>query len=332
MQTGLQVSSSVSVIICTRDRPDRLEECLRALRDQSYPRFDVLVVDNGTSTPVANICERFGASCVRAPIPGLTRARNIGARVARGEIVAYIDDDAIVEPGWLHALVAGFRDPTVAAVSGRVRYMKAVGESRAISDEVAQDDSPRPPGRFDLTTSGWFTKASFGGVGDGGNMAFRRAAIVPGPGFDERLGRGQSIDSGDEHVLFATLIASGHVVLHEPDAVVRHPSPATPELRIARRWADLRSSIAYLAFLWSQCPRHRREIRAFIGRALARRMTLDWALSSRDAWVAGSMAIVAGILTFTRARREWVRPRQGVRAAKAAKAIQAMVGSTLDSR
>ena len=131
MQPASQIALSVTVVVCTRDRPERLEECLAALRGQTYPGFDVLVVDNASRSPVVEICARFGAACVRAPIPGLTRARNIGARAARGEIIVFIDDDAIVEPGWLGALVAGFDDPSVAAVSGRVQYMKAIGDSRA---------------------------------------------------------------------------------------------------------------------------------------------------------------------------------------------------------
>lgn len=331
MQPASQVSTfSVTVVVCTRDRPERLEECLRALRSQAYPRFDILVVDNASATPVAGICARFGAGCVRAPVPGLTRARNIGARLARGEIVAYIDDDAIVEPAWLQTLVAGFGDPSVAAVSGRVRYMKAIGDSRAISDEVAPDDRPRPPGRFDLATPDWFATASFGGVGDGGNMAFRRSVIEAGACFDERLGRGQLIDSGDEHLLFASLIARGHVILHEPDAVVRHPSPAAPELAFARRFADLRSSIAYLAFLWGRFPQRRGDMLAFLARAVARRMSPAWVFGTCTGWSSAAKAVAEGFIAYANARREWARV-PAHRADQPAEPMPRLVDSSLDS-
>jgi len=329
MQTVPQVSPSVTVVVCTRDRPDRLADCLLALRKQSYPCFDILVVDNASSRPVAKICESFDAASVRAPNPGLTRARNVGARVARGEIIAYVDDDAIVEPGWLEALVAEFRDPAVGAVSGRIRYMKSIDESRAISGEDAPGERPRPRGRFDLKCVNWFTTASFGGVGDGGNMAFRRKIFAAGTSFDERLGRGRTVDSGDEHMLFASLIARGHAIVHNPEAVVRHPGPATPEMRSARRWPDLRSSISYLAFVWSVFPQHRAEILAFIGRALAKRMTFAWISGSATAWFSGPCAILAGVLAYLRARQEWEGP-SGDCAVKPADSLPRVVGSSLE--
>jgi len=91
-----------TVVICTRDRPEELDRCLDAVGAVAYPSFDVLVVDNGSSASgVRAIAQRWGARCVVEPRPGLSRARNRGAREARGELVAYLDDDARPEPGWL---------------------------------------------------------------------------------------------------------------------------------------------------------------------------------------------------------------------------------------
>ena len=111
----------VTIVVCTRDRPVQLEACLDALADQSYPHFEILVVNNGGSDVVSEICRQRGVACIREPMPGLTRARNLGARAARSELVAYIDDDATAEPGWVAALAREFADPRVAAVAGWTR-------------------------------------------------------------------------------------------------------------------------------------------------------------------------------------------------------------------
>jgi glycosyltransferase involved in cell wall biosynthesis len=298
----------VTVVVCTRGRPQLLEECLRALTAQSHPEFDVLVVDNAPSNAVQEVCARWSAKWVPAPVPGLTVARNIGARAAQGDIIAYIDDDAIAEPGWLEALVEDFNDPVVAAVSGRVRYMKAMGESRAMSACEAPGTRARPWGSFDSGTPDWFTLACFGGVGDGGNMCFRRALLVSTGGFDERIGRGRRLDSGDEHVVFASLIASGYRVTHNPAAIVRHPCPSAAATLQAKRYAELRSSIAHLAFIWFEYPRGRSEILRFLGRAVARRI-VPRAAGAHPAYglsrVQALAAMCAGLGVYLQARREW---------------------------
>jgi glycosyltransferase involved in cell wall biosynthesis len=299
----------VTVIICTRDRPQPLEQCLGALRAQHYRDFDVLVVDNGTADSTAEICRAHGVSCIREAVPGLTRARNLGARAARGELVAYIDDDAIAEPQWLDALVAEFEDPRTAAVAGRTRYMKAAGEPLVMSgDEADGEVERRPHRRFDRAVDGWFALACFGGIGDGNTMMFRRELLTSVVRFDERIGRGRAIDSGDEHVAFMSLISDGFQVVHAPNAVVRHPVPSAVDRRQAKRFRDLRGSIAYLLFVWSQFPGHRGDIMRFVAARLARRgrstsprvapLTLTQMLS----------AIAAGYRLYAAAAREWTEP------------------------
>ncbi len=266
------MTPDVTVVVCTRDRPRELERCLEALATQRDPHFEILVVDNGTADGIADLCRARGVTCIREPHPGLTRARNLAARAARGEIVVYIDDDAIAEPGWLAALVRPFADPRIAAVAGHTRYMKSLGDTLEMSGEDAPHEGrSRASIVVDRTTPGWFALACFGGIGDGNTMAFRRRLLTSAVRFDERIGRGRLIDGGDEHVAFMSLISDGYRVAHVPEAVVRHPAPATEPRRRAKRWRDLRSSIAYLLFLSSQFPTHRRDIARFAAQAAARR-------------------------------------------------------------
>ncbi|HJU41462.1 MAG TPA: glycosyltransferase family 2 protein [Vicinamibacterales bacterium] len=297
-----------TVIVCTRDRPRELARCLRSLAALEYAALDILVVDNGSTEGIAEVCRARGAACIREPMAGLTRARNLGARAARGEIVAYIDDDAIAEPGWLSAIAAEFTDPLVAAVAGRTRYMIAPDDALEISDAAAPGDAVRARMVVDLATRDWFTRACFGGIGDGNTMAFRRRVLTDAMPFDERIGRGRLIDGGDEHIAFMSVIADGYRAVHAPAAVVRHPAPATVAGRRAKRLRDLQSSVSYFLFVTTQFPGHRAELARFLGRAVIKRLrhrTTDgvWPrLSLRDTWESAAR----GVLQYWRARGEWL--------------------------
>lgn len=299
-----------TVVVCTRDRPVQLEACLAALVQQRHPDFDILVVDNGSADPVSDICRRRGVACISEPVAGLTRARNLGARAARGEFVAFIDDDAVAEPDWLDALAREFADPEVAAVAGRTRYMKAHGGRLLMSDEDAPEEiGPRPRRSFDRRTRDWFTLACLGQIGDGNTMAFRRSLLTSAVRFDERLGRGRLLASGDEHVAFMSLISDGYRVTHAPDAVVRHPMPAEPALRSTKRVRDLRSSVAYILFLWQQFPGHRIDLARFLGRALLKRVPGFGAAAPAAADLSRFQVLAAlcgGVRLYWKARQEWL--------------------------
>ncbi len=102
----------VSVIIPTKNRPDRLRTCLVALQQQDFPRtrFEVIVVDDGSDTPLDVVVDPFrphlDLTLLRQKNSGPARARNAGAAAARGRLLAFTDDDCQPEPTWLHVLRA----------------------------------------------------------------------------------------------------------------------------------------------------------------------------------------------------------------------------------
>jgi GT2 family glycosyltransferase len=106
---------TVSVVIPTRDRPERLARCLEALANQTLPRheFEVIVADDGSSEPVAPVAKSFGdrinVRVVRQGSRGPAAARNAGARQARGKLLAFTDDDCVPTFTWLEALVDRMR-------------------------------------------------------------------------------------------------------------------------------------------------------------------------------------------------------------------------------
>jgi len=258
-----------TVVVCTRNRPEALDRCLAALARQTHPDFDVLVVDNAPADDRAvAAARRQGARYLVEPAAGLSRARNTGARACASDVVAFIDDDAVPDPSWLAHLAAGFGDPAVAVVTGRTLPLDHAGATAA-ADEG--DLGPRRL-RLDRTHPRWFEMASFGGIGVGNNMAFRRLVFADWRGFDERLGRGAMLPGGEEHRAFVDLVEGGHTILYVPDAIVRHTPGRQGRVR-AR--AEL---LAYALFLFLT-TRHRWRVAKYVAEGI---------FGKRRAWRTGA--------------------------------------------
>jgi glycosyltransferase involved in cell wall biosynthesis len=259
----------VTVVICTCQRPQTLARCLAAVARLHYPSVAVVVVDNAPAGgEVAAIARRFGAEYRAAPVRGVSRARNIGARAAEGEIVAYVDDDMVPHPDWLQRIVREFQDPRVMAAAGPVLPLDLAGLDRgALASAIGE--RPWGSARFqvDRGSRHWFERANFGGIGDG-NMAFRRAVFAAWPGFEERIGRGVAVSGGEEHYAFFTLIDRGHRVAYTPDAMVFHPDTRmTPQLKLRR----ISEASAYGFFVAARHPRHAAKVARFFVEAALRR-------------------------------------------------------------
>ena len=108
----------VSVVICTYNGARTLRFCLDGVSRLDYPDYEVIVVDDGSTDASATIAGEYDVSIIRTENGGLSRARNIGAQAATGEIIAYIDDDACPDPDWLRYVVATLESTDHAAVGG----------------------------------------------------------------------------------------------------------------------------------------------------------------------------------------------------------------------
>jgi len=222
----------VSVVVATRDRHEQLVACLGSILDVSYPSLEVVVVDNAPSdrSTEHTVDELFRhdprVRYIAEERPGASRARNIGAAAGRGEIVAFTDDDAVVDRLWLAALVAGFRDdPRVAGVSGLTlpsaletaaqQAFETYGgmglgfEARVYDLEENRGDTLLYP----------YTAGIFGASN---NVAFRRREFLDRGGFDETLGPATPTFGAEDLDVFLALILDGHRILYEPGAMVRH--------------------------------------------------------------------------------------------------------------
>ncbi|MGH9862692.1 MAG: glycosyltransferase [Candidatus Acidiferrales bacterium] len=310
-----QATFAFTVVVCTRDRPAELERCLETLTRLRYPRYEVLVVDNASRDPhTCNIARRHGASYLLEPVPGLSRARNSGARAATADLIAYIDDDAVPEPDWLSALAREFDDPHVMAVTGRALSLDSAPASKPLATGIGEPDFGSPERlSVDAKTPYWFEMANFGGLGVGRNMAFRRQAFEGWPGFDERLGRGALLEGCEEHKAFFELMDLGYRVVYTPAAVVRHPPPASfADLR-ARQLKSLTASAGYLMLLLVEKQRYRNAVLTYLRQALTgtRRSWRPPPSTPRPRiapWWRVMLASLAGPVLYARSRLTQARP------------------------
>jgi cellulose synthase/poly-beta-1,6-N-acetylglucosamine synthase-like glycosyltransferase len=269
-------SPPCTVVICTRDRPELLDQCLAAVTTLEYPRYDVLVVDNAPTNDRARfVAARHGARYLLEPVVGLSRARNRGARASLAAIVAYLDDDSVPEPAWLDHLTVEFRDPEVIAVTGRIVAADGPVESAWLRAWWRSFDCGDERRAVDRREPAWFELANFGGLGNGSNMAFRRCAFEIWPGFHERLGRGVLVAGGEEHHAFFSLIARGYRVVYTPLARVRHPFPTTLDEYVERTLCDRGATSGYVTLLFAEEPAYRRAVVRYVA---------QWLVGTRRAW------------------------------------------------
>ncbi|HXH06857.1 MAG TPA: glycosyltransferase, partial [Vicinamibacterales bacterium] len=212
---------SISVAVCTRDRPDDLARVLEALASLRGPVREILVIDNAPSTDDTQrlVARRPGVRYVREPRAGLDAARNRALAEARGDIVAFTDDDAIPEPGWAEALAADFGDPRVLAVCGLTLPLELETEPQVWFERHCPFGRGFARHVFDAWSD---NPLAAGSVGAGANFAIRREVIERVGGFDERLDAGTPTRSGGDHEMFSRILAAGYRIVYEPAAVSWH--------------------------------------------------------------------------------------------------------------
>jgi len=226
----------ISVVICTHNRADYLERAIRSLTGQAEPqvRHEILVVDNGSTDNTREVVRQFDAAgnirYVFEPKLGLCHARNTGWRQARGQVVAYLDDDAIACSGWLAAIKEAFEStPNVGVVGGRVEPIWEADRPDWLSDEIALsltilDWSPTPKLIKDLNAE-WLV---------GANMAVPTALLAELGGFHPWLDRmGQRMLSSGDVFLQKQIAAKGYACLYYPKMSVEH---LVPKSRLEKRW------------------------------------------------------------------------------------------------
>lgn len=215
----------LSVVVPTRDRPERLHDCLVSLQCQIVLPHEIVVVDDGSTRDLAPALT--GAATARVPVRvvrqepmGLAAARNTGAEAATGDAVAYLDDDTVAAPRWAGAMARAFEATGCDVVAGRIALAFETARPRWLSAGFC-----RYLGQFELgDRPDWLAP---GIVPNGGNCALTLDAFRQAGGFRTDLGRrGTSLLSNEEVECFRRLRASGARAWYAPEALVHHHVPS----------------------------------------------------------------------------------------------------------
>ena len=214
----------VSVVICTRNRPAYLRNCLQHLQQQYTAPSEIIVVDNAPENDeTRSVAETFKVRYIRENRPGLDVARNTGARAAKSAVVAYTDDDTQPDRYWLYRVHETFSDPAIAAMTGLVIAASLDTEAEVIFEKFW----PFNRGYVRKTFDDQFFRSSLNNgppvweIGAGANMAFRKELFHEIGYFDERLDVGAAGCSGDSE-LWYRILACGFAIRYNPLAVVYH--------------------------------------------------------------------------------------------------------------
>jgi glycosyltransferase involved in cell wall biosynthesis len=215
---------SVSVVICTREHPDQLQRQLESCSKLIYANFEIIAVDNA---PVTNrtrrVCERFPlVRYIVEPRKGLDYARNTGWRAARNEIVAYSDDDAIVDPLWLAGLGSAYIDPRVTCVTGITFPMEVENRAQELFEKYGGMHKGFVRRVYRPGTWNAFYPLGSGRFGAGVNMSLRRETLEQMGGFDEALDVGSLARGGGDLDIMARAIRDGGTLVYEPCAIAWH--------------------------------------------------------------------------------------------------------------
>jgi glycosyltransferase involved in cell wall biosynthesis len=223
------VSHRVSVVICTFNRAGLLPRLIDRVATQLRGHDGEIVVVNNASTDATRAVLDTAAArhselkVVEETRPGLSHARNAGVRASTGDVLIFLDDDALPAPRWLAEHLAPYdnADARLGAVGGRI--------------ELLFEPNPRPRwlshrfdtmlGRYDL---GEERRPYDDGLATppGGNMSFRRAALDDVGEFDVSLGRVRNtLSSGEEFELAHRLYAAGWSAIYNPAALALHLVP-----------------------------------------------------------------------------------------------------------
>lgn len=222
----------LSVVVCTRDRPQDLRMCLETLvaLEAGRHQLELIVVDNNPASGQTKVVvDDFPQ--VRYEMetrPGVAYGRNKGLTSARGDIVAYIDDDVKVPPHWPSRILAPFADTRVMCVSGLVLPLEMENESQEMFEKYGALGRGYQPRIFDER---FFRSPKHvvhtWDLGGTANVAIRQTVLADSGMFDETLGPGQPTGVGEDIYMFYRILKAGHICYYEPAAYVWHKHRTT---------------------------------------------------------------------------------------------------------
>jgi glycosyltransferase involved in cell wall biosynthesis len=226
----------ISAIICTHNRDSYLGAAIDSLLEQDFlAEFEVIVVDNASSDRTREVVEARlphpRLQYVYEPVVGLSVARNTGAAIAQGSILAYLDDDAVASPQWLRVLHSAYQNNDKLVVAGG--KVTLIWSDNMVPPPWLSEGLASNLGAYDLGES--VVSIDRPGLTPRGlNYSIRQSFLKEIGGFDVNLGRvGKNLLSNEELHMTELALTKGLQVAYLPDALVAHN--VAPE-RLNQAW------------------------------------------------------------------------------------------------
>lgn len=248
METGLESCSmptpALSIIICTYQREETLRQTISDILDQSFERYELIVVDQSIShdseTDNFLLSHSETLRLIRVDVPNLPNARNRGIEAARAGLILFVDDDIRLSPQVVGRLVEHFENPDVDVIA------PLVCDDRG--EQAAADDYSRRYGELITTPNGRLWEAD---TVIGACMAIRRPVVDDVGKFDLNLGRLHPSASGEDYEFFARVRAKAYRIFVDPSIKVIHlgKTPGGCGVRSGDPIESWRSQMRALAYI-----------------------------------------------------------------------------------
>ena len=277
---------ATSVIICSLGRPQMLRETVESVLSADQVPAEIVVVDQSAEPHewLAGLAEVRGCAVryIRTAERGVSRARNRGMREARGEVLAFLDDDVLVERGWLGPLAGAVQElGRLGVATGRVLEAPTATSGGFAPALVASTEPAEYQGRVQRD------------VLEAGNMAVGRRTLMELGGFDERLGPGTAFPAGEDNDLGFRLLAAGCRIRYVPAATIYHRAWRGPAEYLPLRW---RYGVGQGAYYAKHLSFRDRYMLGRLGRLLRHHLWLSVRRLRQPKAALGHVVYAAGVL------------------------------------
>jgi len=260
----------LDIAICTHQRPDRLARCITSLQSYNMPseHIRLLVIDNAPKDEcTAQTVKGFPSVVyIREPKPGLDFARNRAIAESDAELLAFLDDDVVVDQCWLEGLrEAWAMNPDAGGFTGPILPLELDTTAQVVFERIGGFGKSFARVRFTDVLPECPTYAVGAGLfGAGANMVFRRAALERIGGFDNALDTGAPLPGGGDLDIFYRLVRSGYPLVREPKLLVYHEHRREYTKLRHQMWTWGLGTMAYVNKSWREDVAQRPKIRRWV--------------------------------------------------------------------
>lgn len=263
--SSAQPGKTLTIAVCTKERPEWAARCLDSILQvcADAPEVDILLIDNAPVTDQTRdlVAARPRVRYVREPVPGLNFARSRALREARGELLAFLDDDVVLAPSWLAGVRAAWQEhPDAGGLVGPIFPYELVTPAQyrfewrgGFGRRFAPARHVHPGVHLPLHPNRVF--------GAGANMIFLRSALEAVGGFDPALDTGAPLPGGGDLDILYRVQRAGYPFLNEPLCAVFHQHRRTHRQLQRQMWTWGLSMTAYLNKIYNEDPLARPVIR-----------------------------------------------------------------------